>query len=218
MYATIARHYRALLHEIKLCMTTFPLEPSAKRALRATMRARRDALERREERSAAICARLVATEIYQRATAIHCYLPIRSEVDTLAIVQHAFAAGKRVAVPVVVPDALQLSHEWLQPDALETLVGGVFGTWQPVGGDICDPALCDLFVVPLLAFDRSCRRLGYGKGHYDRLLEERTTATIGVAFAAQEVAALPAEPHDVPLTAIVTEDELIERGSGDLRT
>jgi 5-formyltetrahydrofolate cyclo-ligase len=72
----------------------------------------------------------------------------------------------------------------------------------------------DLVLVPLLAFDRTGARLGYGQGHYDRTLAalraRRPVSAIGLAFAAQEVACLPAEPHDIPLDGIVTETAYIE--------
>ena len=66
-----------------------------------------------------------------------------------------------------------------------------------------------LLLVPLLAFDRGCRRLGYGAGFYDRTLVAlcRTGATLamGLAFGAQEVEQVPAGPGDAPLDAVVTE-------------
>jgi 5-formyltetrahydrofolate cyclo-ligase len=64
--------------------------------------------------------------------------------------------------------------------------------------------------VPLLAFDRQGRRLGYGAGYYDLALRELRALrppplAIGVAFAAQELDEVPAGPHDQPLDAVVTE-------------
>jgi 5-formyltetrahydrofolate cyclo-ligase len=59
--------------------------------------------------------------------------------------------------------------------------------------------------VPLLAFDASGHRLGYGGGFYDRTLEKLAIPAIGIAYAGQEVASLPHEPHDMALSAILTE-------------
>ncbi len=68
----------------------------------------------------------------------------------------------------------------------------------------------DVLLVPLLAFTRDGGRLGYGKGHYDRWLGAHPgRRTVGIAYAAQEMDALPLEPHDQPLDAILTERELI---------
>ena len=68
-------------------------------------------------------------------------------------------------------------------------------------------------VVPLLAFDRTGQRLGYGAGHYDRTLEKlrkvHPVKAIGFAYAAQECDRVPTEATDQPLDAIVTEREVL---------
>ena len=63
----------------------------------------------------------------------------------------------------------------------------------------------DLLLVPLLAFDAHGHRLGYGGGFYDRTLALLKVPAIGIAYAGQEVASLPREPHDMALDMIVTE-------------
>jgi len=171
---------------------------------------RRDALDDRERRSAAICALVAESLSYAAARAIHCYLPMRSEVDTRPLIADALAHGKRVAVPIVVPKAAELAHAWLESLAADALAPGVFGTFNPRDLRPATPGDWDLVIVPLLAFDRRGHRLGYGKGYYDRLLAAGRFATIGVGFAAQEIDALPAEAHDITLDWIVTEREVIE--------
>ena len=170
---------------------------------------RRDALDDRERRSAAICALVLASPSYAAARAIHCYLPMRSEVDTRPLIADALANGKRVAVPIVVPRAAELAHAWLESLAADALIPGTFGTFNPRELRPAVPGDWDLVIVPLLAFDRRGYRLGYGKGFYDRLLAANRATTIGVGFAAQEVDALPAETHDIALDWVITERELI---------
>src|SRR5829696_7992434 len=102
-----------------------------KSALRAAAMLRRDALDDRERRSAQISALVVASPSYTAARAIHCYLPMRSEVDTRLLIAHALAHGKRVAVPIVVPKAAELAHAWLESLAADALSPGVFGTFNP---------------------------------------------------------------------------------------
>ncbi len=81
-----------------------------------------------------------------------------------------------------------------------------FGTVRPVGG----PLVPDLLLVPLLAFDGQCRRLGYGGGFYDRTLAALPgRPAIGCAFAAQRVDCVTAEAHDMRLDAVATERGLI---------
>jgi 5-formyltetrahydrofolate cyclo-ligase len=180
-----------------------------KKSLRASLVKQRNQLDNRPARSEQICARLMALDLFQAARTIHIYLAIRSEVDTLLLINRALQLSKRVAVPVVVPQQAELEHRWLEAAALEQLSSGEFGTRHPPQASLCDPAELDLIVVPLLGFDRRCQRLGYGKGYYDRFLAHSRAATVGLAFAIQEVPELPNEAHDIPLNAIITEHEVI---------
>jgi 5-formyltetrahydrofolate cyclo-ligase len=180
-----------------------------KSSLRAAAMLRRDALDDRERRSALICALIVASPIYDAARAIHCYLPMRSEVDTRPLIADALARGKQVAVPIVVPKAAELAHAWLESLAA-ALTPGAFGTFNPRDLRPAAPGDWDLAIVPLLAFDRRGYRLGYGKGYYDRLLAASPVTTIGVGFADQEADALPAEAHDIALDWVITEREVIQ--------
>src|SRR5262245_40295728 len=163
------------------------LEIADKPALRREAMLRRDSLDERERRSTAICNQILAMPAYVVACTIHCYMPMRSEVDTRPLIADALSHGKGVIVPVVVPKADELAHAWLESLSTDTLEPGPFGTFNPRCGRPATPGDWDLTIVPLLAFDRRGYRLGYGKGYYDRLLAARSTATIGVAFAAQEV-------------------------------
>jgi 5-formyltetrahydrofolate cyclo-ligase len=187
------------------------LDPTTPAQLKAELRraaaARRNAIAGRESKSTAICARLLGLEQFVAAPAIHCFLPIRSEVDTRPIVAAALAAGKAVAIPITVGATLE--HSWIDGVDPARFSPGVLGTLRPHLLRPAHPGEWSLTVVPLLAFDRDCYRLGYGKGLYDQLLATTTGYAIGVAFAAQELPALPHEPHDIPLDLIITEQELI---------
>jgi len=94
--------------------------------------------------------------------------------------------------------------EWLK---------GTFGIEEPVSGsDWADEESPAILLCPLVGFDRAGNRLGMGKGCFDRWLEthqHRITEIIGLAFSCQEVAAIPSEPHDIPLNTIITEKEII---------
>ena len=184
-------------------------------ALKAELRAqalqRRDAIEGRAERSAAICTRLIGLPQFQAAAAIHCFLPIRSEVDTRPIIAAALSAGKAVAIPITAGSG-PLQHSWITSLEPEAFTRGGFGTLRPVELAPAAPGDWALTVVPLLAFDRAGFRLGYGKGHYDALLSATESLAVGVAFAAQELPRVPREAHDQALAIVVTEDELVEAG------
>jgi 5-formyltetrahydrofolate cyclo-ligase len=179
-----------------------------KRRLRRDLMARRDQIAGREARSAAIRERALAAPAFQRARAIHCYLSMRSEVDTRLLIATALTQGKAVAVPVVDPSR-RLSHCWITGIDPADFTEGTLGTLTPRIMLPATPGDWDLTIVPMLGFDRAGYRIGYGMGYYDRLLAAAPATALGVAFSAQEVAALPREPHDMRLDAIATEDEYI---------
>jgi len=179
-----------------------------KRALRRQMHAQRDALSDRTERSATIRRLVEALPMYQSAAAIHCFLTIKSEVETGPLIQAALAIGKAVAVPFIDQHGV-MRHSWLDSLHPATLTTDALGIPQPSHLRPATPGDWQLTLVPMLAFDRAGYRLGYGKGYYDRLLTSVSGSKVGLAFACQEVAMLPHEPHDHPLDLIVTEAGLI---------
>ncbi len=184
--------------------------PISKSELRRELHQRRNRLLDRDIRSAAICERIARLTIFETAWVVHSYLPIRSEVDVKPLLISALAEGKGIVVPIVEPGDPNLSHVWLSSLQSNELEIGEFGILQPRKTRPARIGAWNVMLVPLLAFDRFGRRLGYGKGYYDRLLAVAPCPTIGIAFATQEVDELPYEPHDRNLDWIVTEDEVIE--------
>lgn len=187
--------------------------PDPKAALRREFLARRrgahDA-DRAAGGQAALAARdhFLAARLHTGARAISGYRPIRSEIDPTPLMQALHAAGHRLCVPVIDGPGLPLRFREWHPDA--EMVEGEFGAEVPATGDWLEP---DLLIAPLVAFDVWGHRLGYGGGFYDRTLArlraERRTRAIGLAYAAQEVEAIPHEPTDQRLDAVVTERGLI---------
>ena len=135
------------------------------------------------------------------------YHPVGSEADPAPLVAAALAAGCTLALPHVLDRATPL--RFLVHDAARPLHAGPFGLRQPaVDTTEVEPAI---ILAPLVGFDRRGNRLGQGAGHYDRAFAAHPHAwRVGVALSVQEVDALPADPWDVPLHAVVTEREWIE--------
>jgi 5-formyltetrahydrofolate cyclo-ligase len=79
-----------------------------------------------------------------------------------------------------------------------TMQPGAFGILEPQGEPV-SPTVLDVIVVPGVAFDAACNRMGRGKGFYDRLLANASVPTIGVCYAEQYYLNIPTEVHDVPL-------------------
>lgn len=178
-----------------------------KNALRAAALGRRDALARgvRAEASARIVGRLGSIVADTRPTVLAGFAPIRSEANVMPFLLTVRASDVPVALPCLSGGGI-VFRAWL-PGA--ELVPGAWGIREP--SEAAPLATPDLVLVPLAAFDARGNRLGYGKGHYDRALTALREAgfaprLVGVAFAAQEVDAIPTEPFDVPLDAVVTED------------
>jgi 5-formyltetrahydrofolate cyclo-ligase len=147
---------------------------------------------------------LLGSPYWQQAQRILMFYPLNDEPDIAPLLQQALTAGKTIALPRY-NSSLGVYEAALIRSLTEDLVPGRFGVREPSPN--C-PALplnqLDLTLVPGIAFDASGRRLGRGKGFYDRLLPGTTGMTLGLAFDWQESDALPTEPHDVELDAILT--------------
>lgn len=128
------------------------------------------------------------------------------EIDIRPLLLALQGRGHRLCLPVTPRHGNPLLFRpWRFGQALAR---GPFGTAHPAQGE---PVTPDWVLVPLLAFDRAGNRLGYGAGYYDRTLAGLPHATaLGVAFACQRVAELPAGPTDVPLRRVATEAGLFE--------
>ncbi len=137
--------------------------------------------------------------------------PLPGEMDLRPLLHALHARGHRIVLPHTPPLGEALLFRVWTPGA--AMVRERFGTFRPDGA----PAEPDMLLVPLLAFDRGGRRLGYGGGYYDRTLAALPgRPRIGFGYAAQQVEAVPVEPHDVGLDAIVTECEVIWPGKEGL--
>ena len=136
-----------------------------------------------------------------RGTVVGGYHAHNDEADPALLLARLVELGCTIAFPRVTPNApLDFHHV---PDGA-VLAPGSFGIPEPLAH--WPRAVPDMLLVPLLAFDASGHRLGYGGGYYDRTLEKRPVPAIGIAYAGQEVSSLPAEPHDMALSAILTEN------------
>lgn len=156
-----------------------------------------------------ICAMLYDFEILKRAKTIAAYYPLGSEVDLRSLLELWEQAGKRLALPISYKDGKMVFHE----AQLATLAQGMYGIFQPPEHSaVVEPAEIDCVVVPGVAFDYAGGRIGYGKGYYDRILQQYQGITIGVCFAAQVTAHVPVEPHDIPLHYLVNEQGIHQLG------
>jgi 5-formyltetrahydrofolate cyclo-ligase len=173
---------------------TAALSPTARDAAHATLR-----------------QQIVGNEHWQAATRVMLFAPLPDEPDVWPLLTTALAAGKTVALPRFDSASGGYVAAVIRNPAEEIMVGR-FNVREP--GAECETLplnRLDLILVPGVAFDRQCRRLGRGKGFYDRLLAAVTGSTCGVAYDHQLVDEIPTEPHDVPLNCILTPSHQVVR-------
>jgi len=187
-------------------MTLPPLQPTQdKTLLRRQLQAERLALLDRHRRAMHLQEVLRVWLIGRPQTAIGAYWPIKGEFDALPALYRWSEAepGRRIGLPVVERDTRRLRfHVWYPGCPMED---DAYGIPKPRDTEAFAPAL---LLVPCVGWGPRGVRLGYGGGFYDRTLAALSPRpyTVGLAFAHGHIPWLRAEPHDVPLDAVLTED------------
>jgi 5-formyltetrahydrofolate cyclo-ligase len=182
-----------------------------KEELRADAQTRRDSLPADERRAAAeaISSRKFPLSITP-STILSGFMPLKSEINPLPLMQKLAEAGARLALPAIAGRGKPLiMRAWEFGAPLDR---GQWGIREPKPDALeVEP---DILLVPLLAFDRAGYRIGYGAGYYDmtihRLRALKPVIAIGIAFAAQEVPKIPTTPRDERLDLVLTEREVID--------
>ena len=184
-----------------------------KRDTRRSVLHERDALleEDRRARSAAITERVMALPEIRSTRTVMAFWSFGSEFDTSGLIEALHAAGKRVVLPRV--DGREVAAVVYVPG--DPTAATSFGAMEPTTAGIVRPTEIDVVIAPGVAFDRNGRRVGYGRGFYDRFLRtvRADTPVIGVAFAVQLVDEVPRAEHDRLVDVVVTEEELIRLGA-----
>ncbi len=169
-----------------------------------TGRGRRSLLEVSES-ARAIADHLMATPELRRAATVAAYVSIGTEPGTGPLLDALSASGRRVILPVVLPD---LDLDWAVYDGQGGLARARRGLLEPTGERLGLEAVAtaDVVLTPGLAVDRTGMRLGQGGGCYDRALGRVPvgTFTCTLLYAEELLAAVPAAAHDRPVTAVAT--------------
>ncbi len=178
-----------------------------KEVQRALVLARRRSLSKdvRQAHSAAICRHLTELPALQAAKVIFSYMAAGAEADLADFHRWALAQGKTLAFPVSYP---QGRMEAYVPKGPESWARGNYGILAPIPecSRRLDPQELDAVILPCVGFDAAGRRLGHGGGYYDRYLPQSPRAfRVLVAFEAQRLDAVAADPHDQSAQALVTE-------------
>lgn len=181
-------------------------------ALKSSMRA--EALARRRSQADRLSADAAAMQVLAgtwlaAADTVGVYVAMRNEIDPAPLAGALMNRQIALALPVAERRGAAMAFRvWTLGDLL---VPGIFKTFVPPPDH--ETVRPSVIIVPLLAFDRTGARLGYGGGYYDRTLkalrESGPLYAIGLAHAVQEVETVPVNEHDQILDAIATEREFI---------
>jgi 5-formyltetrahydrofolate cyclo-ligase len=185
----------------------------SKAELRAEALARRDALlpDVRAAAADAIAAQPFPVRV-TRGMILSGFMPLKSEINPVPLLRKLGEAGAQLALPVIAGRGKPLIMRAYRFG--DELVRGQWGIREPKP-DASEVAP-DILVMPLAAFDRAGHRIGYGAGYFDMTLRalraQKSVTAVGVAFAVQEIARVPATPRDEPLDFVLTEREVIGLG------
>lgn len=147
---------------------------------------------------------------YQRADSVMAYASVGAEVETGRLLAAILASGKQLLLPKCLGNGKMIAC------AIKSLAECVPGWYDilepPSGAKEMPPQQIDLILAPGLLFDCAGNRMGQGGGYYDRFLVGYAGMTCGLAFAAQVVRQLQAQPHDQPVGALATETGIHQMG------
>lgn len=151
-------------------------------------------------------------ELLTPGAVVSAYWPLPGEIDPRPLMAALARRGARLALPVVVaPRSPLIFRAWKAGDVLEPHAVGLM---EP--GARAPELVPDILLVPLLAIDPDGNRLGFGRGYYDRTLARLRAVgaplAVGLAYAAQTVAAVPVDEFDQPLDWVVTEAQALRLG------
>lgn len=177
-----------------------------KQELRVRLRAELSQLSQaeRERASRDACELLDKQPVWQKARSILCYSPLALELDIRPLVKRALEEEKQVFLPRFDPETNAYCAVRIACAEKDT-VPGKYGILEPAPECECLPGnRLDFILVPGLGFDASGRRLGRGKGYYDRLLKALSGVKCGLAFDCQVCDEIPAAPHDETVNYLLT--------------
>lgn len=183
-----------------------------KQALRHVMKdKRRNEAPRNSHAPKTLCDLFLRQIRLSCASIVGIYKPSGDEMDAMPLAGALCAVGHSLALPVLAGKERGLVFRRYAIG--DDLALNRFGIEEPI--DTAPIVKPDFLLVPMLAFDRQCYRLGYGGGYYDRTIKElrqnRGIMAIGLAFSFQEVREIPRNEHDEQLDKIVTEIQIFQR-------
>ena len=183
------------------------MQSTNKKMTRNTIKEMRLALNKEEvkERSEACVSKVLQFPELIEAKTVCVYMPAGNEIDTAEIIRYCKENGKRLAAPRVNGDTMEFYYFTDETDMEQ----GAYDIWEPTGTEAVEDEE-SLVIMPGVAFDLSCNRIGYGKGYYDRYLSAHPRMKkVALAYDFQIVGRIKREVHDVRPDVVVTESRVI---------
>lgn len=186
-------------------------KPEARRQAKAA----RNALSEQEVSAHSRCIfdKLKEMHEYRNCCQILAYVDCNREVSTAGFIQTCLNDGKRVALPRVTAAGIM---DFYEIHDLSELTAGSFGILEPVGGRrfLPEPDGFTLMILPGVAFDHFCHRVGYGGGYYDRYLRDKPWIfTVAVCHEIQLLEEIKTEEHDISPNLLITENRTLYKNT-----
>ena len=172
-----------------------------KKALRKIIKVRVSAISanERRKREEILHNNLFSMPEFLSASSVLLFANLPDEIDTFSLIDKCFCLGKKVYLPVISGDDMQVA-EFTGEYKI-----GKYGIKEPVtpNSSLLTPNSIDFALIPGVGFSPSGYRLGRGKGFYDKFLSKHPLYTVGVCFREQFFLDIPFEPHDVPMNKVL---------------
>ena len=164
------------------------------------------------QNSDVICQRLMELDVYKNAKCVMAYYPINNEVNVIEVINDSLK-NKIMCLPKTDIEKIDITPHIIQFHT--DLEQGAYSINEPKSDCIKAKLVdIDLIIVPIVAFDKSCYRIGYGGGYYDRFLSSgMNCAKIGVAFEEQSVECVIKDKFDIQLDMIITQEKIYKRNN-----
>lgn len=182
--------------------------------LRTRIKQKREQLssENVDQLGGAIFRNLLDSNILEDKSRIAIYCSVNNEVATMQIIKHLWTKDKELFLPIIKSNQLVFGSY----KSGDNLSNNKFDIPEPTTQreELITADVLDLVIVPLVAFDSDCNRLGMGGGYYDRALAFKKTSSktsspllIGLAYELQKVNILEMNSWDIPMDGIISESK-----------
>jgi len=149
-----------------------------KQILRNKYKQIRKNIKDKEKLDNIIFNKIVSLKEYKKSNLILTYVSLKEEVDTIELIKHSLNRGKQVAVPKCEGNDIVFYYI----NNLYDLEEGKFGILEPKTNEVVNKFDNSICIIPGIVFDKENNRIGYGKGFYDRFLENYNGIKIGLTY------------------------------------